>query len=120
MKNLLKSFTWSQYRRAIEGLLIMLFGLLLVTGGQIGVQVAEKTPSWIPIPKLEPTWVAWVVVWLGFDSIFSNKIGIFLFTKIFYPILKPLLEPLSQLPIIQRIASKLKKYQEKEEEEGEN
>ena len=114
MKKFLNSFTWSSYRRAMEGILIMCFGLLLMTGGQVGIQVSENAPHWVPIPKLEQTWLAWVVVWWGFDFIFNGKITRLISAKVIYPILRPLLEPLSQHPIIQRLTNRLRKLQEKE------
>ena len=121
MKNPLKSFTWENYKRAMEGALIMCLGFMFLTGGQFAVQVADKDPSWIPIPKLKEAWVAWIIVWIGFDSIFNGKIGNFILIKVVYPILKPILEPLSQLPLIQRIANRLKKFDkdnDEKEEEG--
>ena len=87
----------------------MLLGLLLMTGGQIGVQVAENAPNWVPIPKLEQTWMAWVVVWFGFDSIFNGKITTYILSKTIIPILK-------SLPVVQGLAKRLEK--KKEEQNG--
>ena len=124
MKTPLKSFTWENYKRALEGLLIMCLGFMFLTGGQFAVQIADSDPHWVPIPKLNQPWVAWIIVWIGFDSIFQNKISDFIFMKIVYPILKPILEPLSQHPTIQKLINKLKKFnkdsedKEKKEEDG--
>lgn len=106
MKNPLKSFSMSHY---LSGLLLMLLGLFLMTGGQVGFQVAEKAPHWIPIPKLEQTWMAWLVVWFGFDSIFNYKITNYVLSKTVIPILK-------SLPVVQRLAERIKK--KKEEQNG--
>ena len=104
MKNLLKSFSMSHY---LSGLLLMLLGLFLMTGGQVGFQVAEKAPHWVPIPKLEQTWMAWVVVWFGFDSIFSGKITTYILSKTIVPILK-------SLPVVQALAERIEKKREEQ------
>lgn len=104
MKNLLK---YLSIGNILSGWFLMTLGLFLVTGGQIGVQVGERGPVWVPIPRIEQTWVAWVIVWLGFDSMFNNKITNLILTRIVYPILKPILEPISKHPIIQKIVEKL-------------
>lgn len=72
----------------LAGLMIMMFGLLMFTKGNIFIQsTPEAAPMPISIPHNLPSWVAWLFVWYGFDVFVSGgKITFLIFDKLFKPV----------------------------------
>lgn len=74
----------------LAGIIVMMFGLLMVTKGNVYVQStpeAELMP--IGIPHGLPFWVAWLFIWYGFDLFISGgRLAHLVFDKTVGPLVR--------------------------------
>jgi hypothetical protein len=75
-------------RNVYGGMILILVGLLLRTGGSFGIKpTPEAAFYWIPIPIM-PEWFSWLVVWMGLDeAIFRSKATSYILKKVGKPLL---------------------------------
>jgi len=75
------------------GLFLILIGIMLRYGGSFSIQIGEQNPIPVPIPTLTDTWIAWLVVWLGIDTmIFRGRATPFIIQKTIVPVIRYILE----------------------------
>ena len=77
----------------VTGLILLLFGLVTMGGGQIGIQATPNSEiSWITVFAALPNWTGWVLIWFGIDSFFDGKLTKVLFSRVLSPILDPIVK----------------------------
>ena len=80
----------SNYERLLSGTVLLLIGMLVVMKGRIGIQATpEGEISWIEAFSEMDAWLGWVMVLMGFDSLFfRGKALMFLFSGTVVPVMR--------------------------------
>jgi len=104
--------------RFLSFTVMLLIGLLIVTGGRIGIQATPTSEvRWIEAFAELDAWFGWTVIWLAFDDLlFGDKATMFLISKTIGPVVRAVL---SNLLGKERLDALTKRLESKKLEDGE-
>lgn len=110
--------------RFLSNTILVLLGLLIITGGRIGIQATpESEVRWIEAFANMDKWIGWALIWLAADDmLFRGKATLFLLSKTVIPVVETILkvvlgeDKLSRL--LKRFEKKIDKRETQEEDNG--
>ena len=93
MKSFLSNLSGLSYSGCMSNLTILLFGLLIIGGGRIGIQATpESGVRWVEVFSTLPLWFGWLMVWFAFDGFFAgSKATTFVLSKTVVPVVHAVL-----------------------------
>ncbi len=83
----------TNYERLLSGVVLLLIGMLIITGGRIGIQATpESEVSWIEAFAELPEWFGWITIMMSLDSLFFRGRALaFLLSKTIIPVVHVIL-----------------------------
>ena len=104
----LRSFSVERY---LSDLVLLLVGLLIITGGRIGIQATpESEVQWLEAFSKIDVWIGWMIIWMSLDNMFTGgRITIFLLSKTVVSVMRVVLGE-------ERVNAFMKRFEEKEKE----
>lgn len=113
--NNLVDFVIGNPLRLLGDLILVLLGLLIITGGRIGIQATpESEVRWIEAFANMDKWLGWALIWLAADDmLFRGKATIFLLSKTIIPVVETIMKSILGEAEFSRL---IKRFQKKTDE----
>ncbi len=116
--NNLVDFVIGNPLRLLGNLLLVLLGLLIISGGRIGIQATpESEIKWLEVFADMDKWLGWALIWLAADDmLFKGKATIFLLSKTIAPVVETVLKAILGEDQFSRLVKRFQKEPSKTEE----
>lgn len=95
--------------RIITCPLLLLFGLLVLCDGQIGIQATPTSEvRWLTVFAELDNWIGWLFIWMGVDSLFGGGLMRLLSDKVISHVITPVVKSIVGEERLVRLRTKLK------------